>query len=187
MSNSLTRKNHIQNLLKELDTKGNAKYSFYEGLKTTGIALAGAGIGKVCGRPSLGIGLATIMLGHYNDSKRITLLGAGIMAGGGIAAAESVSGLGSTMTDKVKARIKEFGADIKHRLYLDKIIKPKTGSTTNGTDGLGNVQYFKYPNNELDMGALNAIEDEIARSTAQMQASQVTGYDDLAGDEDKLY
>lgn len=185
MSN--TKKQHIDNILKELDTEGNTKNSIYEGLKTGAITLAGAGLGKVCGRPSLLAGLATIMLGHYKGSNRLTHFGVGVMAGGGLALAGSLKGPDQSMSEKVKERLKDFGKDIKHRLYLDKFIKTK--ETTNGVDGtddVAGVQYFKYPNNELDMGALNAIEDELMRASEKASA-QVTGYEDFAGTEDPIY
>lgn len=181
------KKKHIDNILKELDTEGNTKNSVYEGLKTGAISLAGAGVGKVFGRPSLGIGLATIMLGHYKGSKRITNFGVGVMAGGGLALVDSLKGPEQSMSDRVKDRLKDFGKDLKHRLYLDKFIKPKgTTNGIDGTDGLDNVQYFKYPTGELDMGALNAIEDEITRGT-ELRTAQVTGYDEFAGTDEPIY
>ena len=182
------KKNKIENILKELDTEGNTKNSIYEGLKTGAISLAGAGVGRVCGRPSLALGLATVMLGHYKGSNRLTSFGVGVMAGGGLALADSLKGPEQSTTVRVKERLKEFGNDIKHRLYLDKFMKAKgTTNGVDGTDGVENVQYFKYPGNELNMGSLNAIEDELLRATEERTNVQVTGYDDFAGIEEPIY
>lgn len=189
---SKTKKDQIMNILKELDTEGNTKNSVYEGLKTGAISLAGAGIGRVCGRPSLALGLATIMAGHYKGSNRLTYLGVGIAAGGGLAVLDGFKGPEQPIAERLKNGFKDLGKDLKHRLYLDKFIKSK--STTNGVDGTdgtdgvegADVQYFKYPSGDLDMGALNAIEDELTRATEQ-RFTQVTGYDDIAGLEDRIY
>lgn len=196
MSNSLTashKKEKIMAILKELDTKGKVGNSLYEGLKTTAIGLAGAGIGKAAGRPSLIVGIATAMAGHYFDSKRLTYFGVGILAGGGIATADSLKGPDQPFTEKVKDRFKSFGSDLKHRFYIDKFVKAKTKSES-GTNGLGEVQYFKYPGNELNMGSLDNIEEEIRRSSELMERRQMAGhdgksgtYDDMAGVEDKIY
>ncbi len=103
-----------------------------------------------------------------------------MMAAGG----DKVSGINGTTNgvNGVKENLKAVADDFKSRLYLDKIIKKKA---VNGTNGLGDVQYFKYPQQELDMGALNDIEREIAESAARQNQAQVAGtYDDVSGVED---
>lgn len=171
-------------ILKELHTGGNTKNSFIEMLKTAGIGLIGAAVGKQVGRPSLVIGAATVMAGHYFDNKRLIVLGVGTIAGGGMALTQSVSGTGGSLGDRLTEGVKNIGSDLKHRLYVDKIIKSK--SSTDGVNGVGEVQYFDA-NNQLNMGSLDAIEDEIARSSARYDQSQFTGsYDDMAGTEDRI-
>jgi hypothetical protein len=172
-------------ILKQLDTEGDVKNSAIESLKSTALVLVGAGVGAAIGKPSLLIGIGTTFIAHYMDSPRLSTIGAGMIAGGGIKIASggvgdaSVGGL-----EGVKERIKAFGSDIKDRLYVDRFIKPKT---TQGTDGLGEVQYFKYPNTELDMGTLNNLENEIARSSEAYDNETPTGgLDDISGIEDRI-
>mgnify|MGYP000903309969 CR=1 FL=1 len=189
MSNSLTatnRKEKILALLSELETKGDIKNSGIEGIKTTLIALGGAIVGKKIGRPSLLLGIGTIAAGHYFDSKRLVNLGVGITAGGGIATAESLKGTDETLAGKFKSGLKEFGQDLKHRLYVDKFIKPKKGESTNGLGEVGEVQYFKYPGNELNMGTLEAIEDEIRRSSELMEQRQMKGNEEVSGSNEEV-
>ena len=185
MSNAAVniRKAKVLAILDQLDTKGDAKNSLFESFKSLAIGLAGAGIGAAIGKPSLAVGFGTTMIGHYMDQPRLSSLGVGMMASGGYQLASktksSVEGL-----DGVKDRIKAFTENIKQQLYLDKFIKLKAS----GTNGLGDVQYFKYPNNELDMGALNALEDEINLSGDQYE-EQVSGAvfdDEVDGLEDEI-
>ncbi|MGZ4038145.1 MAG: hypothetical protein ACXVPQ_09985, partial [Bacteroidia bacterium] len=184
----LLKKEKILALLKDAETKGDAKISGMEALLTTGLAVAGAQLGKHLGRPSLLYGFAGVLGGHYLGSGRLTCLGASVMAGGALAS-PTVNGLGNTFTDKVKAGFTNIKEDLKHRLYFDKFVKPKTTTTnssttnSNGTNGLGDVQYFNpgatdgvgsAETPELNMGALNAIEEEIMRG-AQMHKHQMKG------------
>ncbi|MGZ4064212.1 MAG: hypothetical protein ACXVP0_14655 [Bacteroidia bacterium] len=167
----------------------------YETCLTTGLAVAGAQLGKHLGRPSLLYGFAGVLGGHYLGSGRLTCLGASVMAGGALAS-PTVNGLGNTFTDKVKTGFANIKEDLKHRLYFDKFVKPKTTTNSNGTNGLGDVQYFNpgatdgvgsAETPELNMGALNDIEEEIMRS-AQMEKQQMKGYEEeIAGLEDRLY
>src|SRR6218665_1285255 len=179
MSNRLAltkKKIKLETLLKDLETEGNPKNTVIEPLLTTGVAVGGSQLGRMIGRPSLLIGLAAVGYGFYKNSNRATILGASMIAGGGFAA---LNGLNGSVSQKISTGIKDIGADLKHRLYLDKLFKPKekAANTSATTNGLGNIEYFKYPKQEgktevgaleggeLDLGALDAIEDEIARSS----------------------
>ena len=169
---------------RELDTKGSVKNTAIE----TGISLAmgalGAAAGWAIGRPSLLIGIGTSILGHYTDQPRLKSLAIGLIASGGSEAlTKGFSGASVNGLEGAKDRILAFGENLKHRLYLDKIIKSKEAPAT---DGIGDVQYFKYPNNnnELDMGSLNDIEDQISGSADQYEReSQTNGL----YDEDQMY
>lgn len=182
------RKAKVLAILDQLETKGDVKNSILESFKSLAIGLVGAGVGAAVGKPSLIAGFVATMIGHYMDQPRLSSLGVGMIASGGYqvasAAKTSVSGL-----DGVKERIQAFSDNIKNQLYLDKFIKPKA----TGINGLGEVQYFKYPSNnnstsnELDMGALDALEDEINLSGDQYE-EQVSGAifdDEMSGLEDE--
>lgn len=178
-----TKSSHVLALTKKLDTQGDAKNSAIEAVKDLVIGVVGGGLaGAAIGKPSLLIGLGTSLMGHYTGTPLATSLGLGMMASGGYQISSGVSGLDGM--DEAKERMKAFGQNLKSRLYLDKIIKPKAGAES-GTDGVGSVQYFKYPssgNQELDLGSLESIEKDIALLGEQYERTQMQGaYDDMAG------
>jgi len=181
-----TQKAKMLALLQQLETEGDAKNSFYEMLKDGVIVLVGAGLGAAIGRPSLLVGLGTSFAGHYLDQPRLTALGMGLIATGGYKVATGVNGAEVGGLEGAKERLKAFGSNVKSNLYLDKFIK---SSAVNGeedtTAGLGEVQYFKYP--ELNMAGLDAIEDEIRKSGEQFSGTQVGAtYDEVAGPDDRI-
>lgn len=186
---SKAKKAHVLAIAKELDTKGNAKNSAIESVKDLVIGVVGGGLaGAAIGKPSLLVGLGTSLMGHYMGSSMATSFGLGMMASGGYQIGQgAVNGTSLSGLDGAKERMKAFGANIKERLYIDKIIKPKE-EKEEGTNGMGNVQYFKYPQTqELDMGALDNIESEIARSGEQYERRQMSGtYDEVSGMEDRI-
>lgn len=188
---SNAKKAHVLAIAQELDTKGNAKNSAIESVKDLVVGVVGGGLaGAAIGKPSLLVGLGTSLIGHYMGSSMATSFGMGMMASGGYQIGQgAVNGTGLTGLDGAKERMKAFGANIKQRLYIDKIIKPKETTKEEGTEGLGNVQYFKYPQTqELDMGSLDTIESEIARSGEQFERRQMSGvYDEMSGAEEKIY
>lgn len=182
------KKAQVLALLKELETKGNAGNSLKETGKSLLIGAIGAGLGVAIGRPSLLVGLATAFTGHYLKNNRITSLGVGMMASGGYAVGQGIKGTEMEGLEGVKERLKTFGENLKERLYLDKFIKPKEKSKDEGTAGLGEVQYFKYPGGELNMGSLDSIEDEIIRKSDEFEKRQMSGNDDdISGVEDRIY
>jgi hypothetical protein len=182
-----TKSVHVLALTKKLDTQGDAKNSAIESIKDLVIGVIGGGLaGAAIGKPSLLFGLGTTLMGHYTGVPIATTFGVGMMASGGYQISSGVSGLDGM--DEAKERIKAFGQNIKARLYLDKIIKPKA-ETEEGANGMGNVQYFKYPNQELDLGSLESIEKDIALLGEQYERTQMQGaYDDMAGiSDDNIY
>lgn len=185
------KKTHVLAIAKELNTKGSAKNSAIESVKDLVVGVVGGGLaGAAIGKPSLLVGLGTSLIGHYMGSSMATSFGLGMMASGGYQIGQgAVNGTSLSGLDGAKERMKAFTSNIKERLYLDKIIKPKTTEGDEGASGLGNVQYFKYPQNqELDMGALDNIESEIARSGEQYERRQMSGaYDEMSGAETPIY
>lgn len=190
---SKAKKANVLAIANELDTKGNAKHSAIESVKDLVVGVVGGGLaGAAVGKPSLLVGFGTSLIGHYMGSSLATSFGLGMMASGGYQIGSgAVNGTSMSGLDGAKERMKAFGANIKQRLYIDKIIKPKEEAKEETTNGMGSVQYFKYPqqNQELDMGALDNIESEIARSGEQYEQRQMSGtYDDMSGvGDEKLY
>lgn len=181
-----TKSTHVLALTKKLDTQGDAKNSAIETVKDLVVGVIGGGLaGAAFGKPSLLIGLGTTLMGHYTGTPMATTFGVCMMASGGYQLGSSVNGVsGMDGMEEAKERIKAFGQNLKSRLYLDKIVKPKA-DTEQGTDGVGSVQYFKYPkaeNQELDLGSLESIEKDIALLGEQYERTQMQGaYDDMAG------
>lgn len=192
---SKAKKAHVLAIAKELNTKGDAKNSAIESVKDLVIGVVGGGLaGAAIGKPSLLVGFGTSLIGHYMGSSLATSFGMGMMASGGYQIGQgAVNGTSLSGMDAVKERMKAFGTNIKQRLYLDKIIKPKEEGKEKeeSTNGMGSVQYFKYPqqNQELDLGALDDIESAIARSGEQYEQKQMSGtYDEVSGmEENKIY
>ncbi|MBI3519179.1 MAG: hypothetical protein HY062_07455 [Bacteroidetes bacterium] len=186
---SYKKHSQVLSLTSELDTKGNAKNSAIETLKDLTIGVVGGGLaGAAIGKPSLLVGLGASLIGHYAGVPMATSFGLGMMASGGYQIGSgAVNGLSGM--NGVKERVKSFSENFKQRLYLDKIIKPKK-QEEESTNGMGNVQYFKYPqseNKELDMGSLDNIEQEITRLGEQYERKQMSGtYDDMAGMNDEV-
>lgn len=187
---SKKNQSNVMTLTQPLETKGNGKNTAIETLKDIAVGVIGGGLaGAAIGKPSLLTGIGTSLVGHYAGVPLMTSFGFGMMASGTYQLATgSVNGLSGM--NGVKERMKLFGDSLKQRLYLDKIIKPKK-KEDEGANGMGSVQYFKYPNTEnkeLDMGSLDNIEREIARLGEQYERKQMTGMnDDMNGIEDKLY
>lgn len=183
---SKAKKASVLAIAKELDTKGSAKNSAIESVKDLVVGVVGGGLaGAAIGKPSLLVGFGTSLIGHYMGSSLATSFGMGMMASGGYQIGQgAVNGLSGM--EGVKERMKAFGQNLKQQLYLDKIIKPKE-KKDDGTNGVGNVQYFKYPQNDtpLDMGALDNIERQIAESGSQYEAQMSGTYDEVSGTEDE--
>ena len=179
-------------LLHREDTKGDMKNTSLETVKDFAVGAVGGGLaGAAIGKPSLLAGIATSFIGHYTGLPILTNLGLGMMASGSTQiGASMVNGLSGM--ESVKERVKAFGQGLKERLYIDKFIKSKSQNSESGTNGMGSVQYFKYPKSdtqELDMGSLDTIEHQIARMGEQYEHQQMSGtLDEMSGIEDsKIY
>lgn len=184
-----SKKEKILALWKDLKTEGSAKNSGIELVKT--VLAAGVGIlaGQQLGRPSLLIGAGAAFAGHYYNEPKLTHLGIGMMASGGYQLKDKgVAGAEAEGFEGFKEKLKVLGEDVKHRLYLDKILKSNSAKPKEeGTAGLGEVQYFKYPNDELNMGALDSIEEEITRSGEEYETrGKSNSVGDLSGFTDRI-
>ena|SRR6218665_1566988 len=183
-------KKGLNTVLYQRPTEGKLVDSGIETGMTLLIGLVGAGLGKAFGRPSAIVGLGATYIGFYMGQPRLQSLGLGMITGGALSKpTPGVNGAEVSGLDGAKERLKDFGQDLKHRFYLDKIIKPKSVS---GIEGLGNVEYFKYPQQaeQLNMGALEAIENEIAGSGQQFGSQFAGAFDDpsiMGVEDDPIY
>lgn len=115
-----------------------------------------------------------------------------MMASGTYQAMSGMNGKPASGLNGVKERLLAFKDDMKKRIFLDKVLKAKEKKeekTDEGTNGLGQVQYFVYPNSEESMGALDMSElDKIQKQiqNSAMNFNQVNGVEDylLNGEEE---
>ena len=200
--NSYEKKAHKKFMLDGLttaETKGSFKKTALETGRDIVVGAIGGGIaGAVVGRASFLVGIVATGAGYYFGSHSAAAFGVGMMASGGSqVATQAVSGTESEGFEGVKERLTALKEDFKHRLFLDKIIKPKTTTTSETTttkeettNGMSEVQYFTYPNgkelegaNDLDMSALERIEKQVAESAKRFEAKK---QESVSGNEEEF-
>ncbi len=193
------KKSLLGEITKDLETKGDIKNTAIETLKDVVIGVVAGGVaGSAIGRASLLIGAAVTGLGHYYKSRLGSVFGVGMMAAGGFQTTATTplkgtpkEGLEGAL-EGAKERVMSFKESISQKLYLDKIMnlkspaETKTGAETKEetTKGVGEVQYFTYPENkelgentttELDLTALDRLEKQVVKSGDEFSKKQETG------------
>ena len=172
------KKGFMQHMSKSLETKGNVKNTLLETGKDLVVGVIGGGlIGAAIGKASLGVGALVTGAGHYANNNMATIFGIGMMAANGFQRGKSVSGLDGL--DGVKERVQAYKETFSEKLFIDKLIAKKTAAV----NGIGNIQYFNYPNDVSgDLAALDYIENQITESgMQQMQASEGSFANDITG------
>lgn len=161
--------------------KGDIKRSALETGRDILVGAIGGGLaGAVLGRSSFLVGIAVTGVGHYMGSNGAAAFGVGMMASGGYqAVAGAMNGTEKEGFEGVKERMAAFKEEFKRKLFLDKIIKSKKEEKTEeGTNGMGEVQYFTYPNGKELEGAsdhlnvLDRIEKQVEESAKKFEAKQ---------------
>lgn len=175
------KKKFLQSMSQPLNTKNDFKNSAIETGKDLIVGVVGGGfVGAGIGKPSLLIGIAITGVGHYMDNRLITSFGMGMMASNGF---QNKSLKGVNGIEDMKERLNTYKNSFMEKTYVDKIKALKQGKTK-ATDGVGEVQYFTYPQNLLEgatdeYDALNRIENHIANQG--LQRSQITGITEFEG------
>lgn len=171
------KKSFLSGLATPLPTEKNIGNSVIETGKDLLIGVIGGGLlGSAIGRPSLLVGLAVTVGGHYFKNSTVSVLGVGMMAANGFQNGAAVNGPEKPM-DAVKNRINTFGNNFKQKVYLDKVLKSKSSSTSKAAmQGLENVQYFNYPTDsaisgELDFSGLDEVERQLSYSANEFEVS----------------
>lgn len=155
------RTGFMKDIQNGLPTKGNIKNTAIETGKDLLIGVVGGGLlGAAIGRPSLLAGIGVTGLGHFMGQRLVSLVGIGMMAAGGFKTQAAVSGVDGL--EGVKERLLAYRDTMKEKLYLDKIMKKKPVA------GIGNLQYFNYPD-ELQglyggLAALDNIDHQLEES-----------------------
>ena len=158
------------------------------------VGVIGGGVaGAVLGRLSFVVGAAVTGVGHFAKNRIASALGLGMMASGTYQTMSGMNGKPASGLDGVKERLLALKDDMKKRIFLDKVLKAKEKKeekTDEGTNGLGQVQYFVYPNSEdsmgeVEMNELDKIQQQIQESA--MKYNQVNGIEiDLLNGEEEM-
>jgi hypothetical protein len=160
-----------------LQTKGNVKNTLIETGKDLLVGVIAGGLaGSALGKPSLIAGAGITAFGHYRGSRLLSLFGIGMMAANGFQSSSTVSGMDDGL-EGVKDRVMAFKDSFSQKLYLDKIMKKKTATVA----GMGNLQYFNYPNEVAGLEALSNVEEQIENSALnrlQMSGNGIGANDD---------
>jgi hypothetical protein len=197
------RKSLLGNIIGQQETKGDLKGSLIETGKDLVVGVIGGGIvGALIGKTSLLIGAAVTGIGHYTDNRLVSMFGVGMMAANGFQ--PKTNPVGGTenqdMLEGAKERVLAFKDTFSEKLFLDKILKKS--ETASPTNGIGDVQYFTYPEqsqsqlgaNDVDLSVLDQLEQQVAQSAATYRQQQMKGIlpsdegmgdsttDDLLGD-----
>jgi hypothetical protein len=189
------------------NAKGNLKSSALETLIDLGVGVIGGGIvGSLIGKTSLVWGLGATGIGHYANNRYLTAMGMGMMAANGFqnkAGLNGVEGPELEGIDGMKERFENFKNSFSEKLFLDKVMKKVAPAAhQEGANGVGNVQYFTYPNNEtngvgqlgageVDMSALDHINKQIADSAKRFSQTtngfgaleEMNGSEEMSGSE----
>lgn len=172
----------------ELEAKHDfKKTAAYTGRDILFGGMAGSLAGAVVGRSSLLLGIAITGAGHYFGSPSTAMFGVGMMASGGYqTVSAAMNGTEKEGIEAIKERFSNFKDNFKRQLFLDKILskkkkKDKTEEEEEGTNGIGAVQYFKHPgeelpSKELDFTEANRLEQQIEQSGKQF--AQMNGMSD---------
>jgi hypothetical protein len=179
----------VSGMTHELPTKDNVKNTLLETGKDLLIGVIGGGlVGAAIGKPSLLIGLGLTGAGHYTENHLATLFGIGLMASNGFQKSKTVEGLDGMDMQSIKDRMHAYKDNFIEKTYLDKVLHKKIAAPSKDeTNGLGDLQFFNYPNdmngayNELnnELSALDRIEQQIEESGMAHMEMRGLGMDDM--------
>lgn len=144
-----------------------------------GGGLAGAAIGK----SSLLAGILITGAGHYMNNRFAQLVGIGMMASNGFQSSNSGATHGLEGMDGVKDRLMAYKDSFSQKFYLDKFLQKKAVVTETPIAGMGEVQYFTYPDAmNGDLAALSDIENQLAESALEFQGHTAGDLPDISGE-----
>jgi hypothetical protein len=174
------------------ETEGEIKGTLIETGKDALLAIGGGFVGSLMGRGSLLTGIAVTAIGHYTKNRLATAFGFGMMAAVGLKLKDGVGATDNPDTiEGIKERAIAFKDSLTEKLFLDKILKKQEAIPASG---LGDVQYFTYPEEqsqsqlgagEIDLSVLDQLENQVAQSAANFRQQQMKGIlpsDEAMGD-----
>ena len=171
-------------------TGAKAKDAVVELGKDIVVGVIGGGVaGAALGRLSFIVGAAVSGVGHFAKNRIASALGLGMMASGTYQAVSGMNGKPAEGMEGVKERLLALKDDMKKRIFLDKVLKAKQPKDDdNGTNGLGQAQYFIYPNSEEPVGELDMSElDNIHRQIQNNATNGLNGEMGIVEPSEKIY
>lgn len=161
--------------MQRLTTKGNVKNTAIETGKDLLIGVIGGGLaGAVIGKPSMLVGLGLTGAGHYMDNSLLKLFGIGLMASNGL------QGQSGYSKEAIASRMQSYKGNLTEKLFIDKLTQ-KSAANPEATNGVGEVQYFNYPNDVNEYRQLNgelAALDNLDLSVIQSGLERMEGMED---------
>lgn len=143
-------------------------------------AIAAGGAGAALGKHSLLAGIPVTLVGFHKKNPYIIAAGLGLTLSNGFqnqnkTAVQGVDGLDiKQIAEQAKDRVGTFFKNFSEKLYISKAAEP---SATAGLAGEEQVTYFVNPYNdtkELDMSAIDRIQEQIAAMNGGMNAVEET-------------
>jgi hypothetical protein len=158
------------------------------------IDMASAALGGLIGTfiPYSGWGgLGLVTLGHWTGISALSFGGTGMIFGAATTTQRSVS---TGFWDEAKQKMKTYGGGLKQKFSIPFVgksaktdaLEPTT--TTEATNGMGEVKYLNHALDPFDLSEMDRFEKQIhqsAESYSQMENS-VNGHEQMHM-EDKLY
>jgi hypothetical protein len=160
--------------------------------KDIAIGVIGGGVaGAALGRLSFLVGAAVSGVGHFAKNRIAAALGLGMMASGTYQTVSGMNGKPPEGLEGVKERLLALKEDMKKRIFLDKVLKAKkptaAAADTKTTNGLGDVQYFAYPNTEETVGELDMTSlDNIHQAIQDSAMKQMSGTEEYLNGEEEI-
>ncbi|WP_207515028.1 hypothetical protein [Longitalea luteola] len=177
-----TKSKLLKTIKGEVNPQNDFKATALVTVKDVVLGVLGGGIvAAIAGKFAIPLGIVITGAGHFKNSKMLQVIGLGTMASNSFTKTAPVNGLEGL--DGVKERLQALKSSITEKFLLDKLLKKK------GLRGLGNVQYFNYPDQAVgELAALDSIENQIIESGMQFQGTNdYTLVDGIDGMDDPLY
>lgn len=146
-------------------------------------AIAAGGAGAALGKHSLLAGIPVTLIGFHKKNPYVIAAGLGLTLSNGFqnqnkTAVQGVDGFDiKQIAEQAKDRVGTFFKNFSEKLYIAKAAEPTATSGLAGENNEEQVTYFVNPYNdtkELDMSAIDRIQEQIAAMNGGMNAVEET-------------
>jgi len=146
-------------------------------------AIAAGGAGAALGKHSLLAGIPVTLIGFHKQNPYIIAAGLGLTLSNGFqnqskTTVQGVDGFDiKQIAEQAKDRVGTFFKNFSEKLYISKAAEPTATAGLAGENSEEQVTYFVNPYNdtkELDMSAIDRIQEQIAAMNGGMNAVEET-------------